>query len=324
MMKTHRIEISTKTIVFTIGFLLFLWFLFQIRTILLLVFIGFILMTAVQPLVNLAKKFHIPVLPIMLLLYIVVIFIISMVVASLVPAFLEQSKSLISHYPSYISSLESSLNISLDPGIGSSYISSVPSNILKVAAGAFSNVLNILAVFFIAYYLVLERPNLNKSLARFFPDGEAEKKAENLIKDIEKAVGGWVRGELILMLIIGLMTYGGLILLGIPYALPLAVLAGMLELVPNIGPTIAAVPAILMGFTVSPFAGFGALVLSILVQQLENNLIVPRVMFASTGTKPLVTILTLLIGYTLAGVGGAVLAMPLYLTGTKVYKHITK
>jgi len=103
-------------------------------------------------------------------------------------------------------------------------------------------------------------------------------------------------------------------LLGIPYALPIAVLSGLLEAVPNIGPTIAAIPAILMGLTVSPIVGLGALAMSILIQQLENNLIVPKIMQSATGTKPLVTILVLLIGYTLGGIAGAVLAMPVFLT----------
>ena len=126
------------------------------------------------------------------------------------------------------------------------------------------------------------------------------------------------------MVIIGFMTYFSLIILGIPYALPLAVLAGILEIVPNLGPTIAAIPAIFMGLTVSPVVGLGALATSILIQQLENNLIVPKVMQSATGAQPLATILVLLMGLTLGGVMGAILAMPLYLTGLTIYKHLKK
>ncbi len=122
------------------------------------------------------------------------------------------------------------------------------------------------------------------------------------------------------MAIIGLMTYLGLQLLGIPYALPLAVIAGLLEAVPNLGPTIAAIPAILIGLTVSPYVGLGALILSIVIQQLENNLIVPKIMESATGTEPLVTILVLLVGFTLGGVTGAILSMPIYLTIKTVIK----
>jgi predicted PurR-regulated permease PerM len=126
------------------------------------------------------------------------------------------------------------------------------------------------------------------------------------------------------MLIIGLMTYVSLILLGIPYALPLAVLAGILEAVPNLGPTIAAIPAILIGLTVSPIVALGALIASIVIQQVESNWIVPKVMQSATGTEPLVTIVVLLVGFTLGGVAGAVLSMPIYLTIQTVVTAINK
>ena len=187
-----------------------------------------------------------------------------------------------------------------------------------------SNVINIFAVFFITYYIIIERSHLHHYLTGLFGKGDREKKAEDLVHAIEKIVGSWVRGQLVLMVIIGLMTYLSLILLGIPYALPLAVLAGILELVPNLGPTIAAIPAIFMGLTVSPIIGLCALGTSILIQQLENNLIVPKVMQTATGTQPLATILVLLTGFTLGGVAGAILAMPLYLTTTTIYKHLKK
>ena len=303
-MTTQRIDISNRTIIFSVFFLLALWLLYQIRSIIILIFISFILMTAVNPLIKLGKKIRIPSLLIMLVVYIGIITLLTTVVASLVPAVIEQTRGLTQMIPIYLHNLEGVFNTQFDPSVAGSYFSSIPSNILKLAAGLFDNIINILAVFFLAYYLTLERPHLHKYLLRFFPREKAEERAEGLVLAVESQVGGWV----------GLMTYLGLILLGIPYALPIAVLSGLLEAVPNIGPTIAAIPAILMGLTVSPIVGLGALAMSILIQQLENNLIVPKIMQSATGTKPLVTILVLLIGYTLGGIAGAVLAMPVFLT----------
>lgn len=321
-MATTKVEVSPKIILYTLFYLLSLWVLYQIKSIVVIVFISFILMTAVNPIVRFAQSKKIPVLPVMFAIYIFVIGLISLVIASLIPALVEQSKSLFQNMPSYISSLEETYSITIDPGIGNGYLASVPSNVFKFAIGAFSNILNIMAVFFITYYLTLERPYLHKYMSKLFRDGGAEDKAEKLILAVERKVGGWVRGEAFLMAVIGFMTYFGLLLLGIPYALPLAVLAGILELVPNIGPIIAAIPAILLGLTISPIVAFGATVLSILIQQLENNLIVPRIMESATGTKPLITILTLLVGYELGGVAGAVLAMPIYLTSSISYSHL--
>lgn len=319
-MDSHKIEISQKTIIFTIGTLLSLWFLYQVRSIVILLFIAFILMTAVTPLVRMAAKIKIPTIVVMLFIYFGMIALVSTLVASLVPAVVAQTKELTLLLPSYLHALEDVFNTQLNQDVAGGYLNSIPSNLLKIAAGAFNNIMSILALFFMSYYLVLERPHLHKYLLHFFDNHHAEEKAEALVLAVEKQVGGWVRGELILMLIIGIMTYIGLTLLGIPYALPLAILAGLLELVPNLGPTIAAIPAILMGLTVSPVIGLGALLLSIVIQQLENNWIVPKVMQSATGTAPLVTIIVLLVGFTLGGIAGAILSMPIFLTVKTVIK----
>lgn len=321
-MAEHKVEISQKTIIFTLSLILGLWALYQVRSIVILVFIAFLLMTAVNPLIRLGAKVKLPAIIIMLFVYFGLIAILSTVAASLIPAVIEQTKGLSQFVPGYLHSLEDMLNTEFDPSVIAGYFNTIPTSLLKFAAGTLSNLIDILALFFISYYLVIERPSLHKYLLKLFPEKEAEVKAEALVHAVEKAVGGWVRGEIILMLIIGGLTYFGLVLLGIPYALPLAVLAGTLEVVPNIGPIIAAIPAIFMGFTVSPFAGLGALVMSVLIQQMENNLIVPRVMESATGIKPLITILILMVGYTLGGIQGAILGIPLFLAVTTIYKHL--
>lgn len=322
-MTSYKVEISPKTILTFLGILLSGYVIYQIRGILLLLFISFILMTAVNPIIRRTQKLKIPVIVIMLIIYVGIITLISTVIASLIPAVVQQTRGLAQTFPTYLHNLESVFSVQFDPSVVGDYLSSIPSNILKLASGAFNNILNVMAIFFMAYYLVLDRPNLHKYLVRLFNhNNDAEAQAEKLVLDIEHIVGGWVRGELLLMGVIGAMTYLGLILLGIPYALPLAVLAGLLEAVPNIGPTIAAIPAIIIGFTISPIVGIGALAMSILIQQLENNLIVPKIMESATGTAPLVTILVLLVGYTLGGIAGAVLGMPLYLTVLTITRQL--
>lgn len=321
-MTSYKVEITPKSILTLLGIIIGGYVIYQIRSTLTLLFISFILMTAVNPLIRHTQKLKIPTIIIMLIIYVGIITLISTVIASLVPAIVQQTRGLAQAFPDYLHNLEALFNTQFDPSVISNYLSSIPSNILKLATGAFSNILNVMAVFFMAYYLVLDRPNLHKYLLRLFDNKNAEAQAERMVLNIEHKVGGWVRGELLLMAVIGVMTYLGLLLLGIPYALPLAVLAGLLEAVPNIGPTIAAIPAIVIGFTISPLVGVGALAMSILIQQLENNLIVPKIMESATGTAPLVTILVLLVGYTLGGVAGAVLGMPLFLTAKTILSEL--
>ena len=130
---------------------------------------------------------------------------------------------------------------------------------------------------------------------------------------MEKKLGGWVRAQGALMLIIGLVSYFGLRLLGIDFALPLALLAGVLEVVPNVGPTLAAVPAVLAGLAISPLMGLAVAALYFLIQQIENGFILPQIMSRGAGVNPLVAIMALVAGFQLGGVIGAVLAIPLVL-----------
>ncbi len=284
--------------------------------------ISFILMTAINPIVRRTRRLRIPTALTVIFFYAILIAIMSGSVASLIPAVTSQTKGLTTQIPKILGEIESLFNLRIDPASLTPQFSSVPSNILKIAVGTFSNLLNIMAIFFMTYYMIQERDNLHRYLVRFFGNSSAERKAEKLVNDLELRIGGWIRGEIALMLVIGTLTYIGLLLLNIPYALPLAVLAGILELVPNIGPTLAAIPAILMGLTVSPVTALGALALSILVQQLENNIIVPQVMKKAVGTKPLTTIIVLFTGLTLGGVMGAILAMPIYLMLETVFTHL--
>jgi predicted PurR-regulated permease PerM len=109
------------------------------------------------------------------------------------------------------------------------------------------------------------------------------------------------------------MTYLGLFLLGIDTALPLAILAGMLEIIPTVGPIVSSIPAVVIASVVHPLLGLSTAALYFLIQFIENNLLVPQVMQKTTGVSPLVSILGLMVGFRLGGVVGAVLAIPLIL-----------
>ena len=143
---------------------------------------------------------------------------------------------------------------------------------------------------------------------------EATKPFIRIISKIELRLGAWVRGQLILAVTIGICTYFGLLLLKIPFALPLALLAGILEIVPIIGPIIAAIPAIIIAFTISPILAVATIALYVIIQQLESNLVVPYVMRKAVGLPPIATIIALMAGAKLAGIGGALLAIPIFVT----------
>jgi predicted PurR-regulated permease PerM len=204
----------------------------------------------------------------------------------------------------------------------SNQLTSVP-RLLNVVFSAFSTVIAFFSLLVMTFYLLMERPKIHRYLMWMFEDRTAEKKAEDYVMKIEEQIGSWVRGELLLMFVVGILTYVGLLLLGIPYALPLAIIAGLLELLPNIGPTVAAVPAVVVAYiNSSPTMALAVLAWYVLVQQLENNFIVPYIMKRAVGLNPIATIFLLLVGFRLAGVGGAVLVIPIFLVAKVVVSEI--
>lgn len=304
-----KVEISHRTIIFTFLFLIFIWFLWQIRDILLLLFISLILMSTLNPAVDRLEKIKIPRGIAILLIYLLVFAVLAGSFATLIIPLVEQTTLFFNRIPLYLDQLDL---FQINPSVISSQLGSIPQNALKLISGAVSNIIGLFTVAVFTFYLLLERKNLNRYLNILFGD-HGERKGEELINKIENRLGHWIRGQLSLCVIVGIMVYIGLIVLGIDYALPLALIAGILEIVPNLGPTLSAVPAVLVGLANSPILGAAVVALYFLVQQLENTVIVPNVMKKAVGLNPLITLFSLLVGFKIAGLVGAVLAVPIVL-----------
>lgn len=309
-MATTRIEISSRTIVFIIAVLLFLWFLYAIRDVLLLLFVSLIFMAALNPLVTRFERRKIPRPIAILLIFIVIFFLLASLIAAIIPPLVDQSRSLVNQIPF---ALEQLGGLPIDQRVISDQLGPIPGNIARFVIGTFSNIIAILSLLVVTFYLLSERANLHRYFVFLFGKQEMEAKAEEFVNKFERQIGGWVRGQIFLMFFIGVLTYFGLQLLGISFALPLSILASLLEIVPNIGPTLAMMPAALIAATTSPVTALATVALYFLIQQLENSIVVPKVMQKAVGAKPLVTIIALMIGAKLSGVIGAVLAIPGYL-----------
>lgn len=310
--RVKKIEISYKTIVFTVLFLVALWFFYQIREILLALFISLILMGALNPLVSRLEKGKIPR---WLAIFLIYFFVLGLVVGAfsfIIPPLIDQT----SNFSQLVVSLPEKLSfLGLSPDKLKSQlqeISGLPTQIVKVIASIFSNVIAIFVILVITFYLLLEHQRLDDYLFFLF-GSKGKERASRVVFNLERKLGSWVRAQLFLMIFVGALSYLGFRLLDLNFALPLAIFAGILEIVPNIGPTLAAVPAIAVGFLTSPLMGLLTFAWTFIVQQIENNFLVPKIMQKSVGANPLVTILSLAIGFKLAGVMGAVLAIPVYL-----------
>lgn len=310
----RKIEISHRTIIFSVFFLIFLWFLFYIKDIILELFVALLLMTVLQPLVNLLVKIKIPRAISVLLSYILVFGIFGGVIALIIPTLVDQTTSFVNALPVYFSNLGLSSYVSGNLiGEFLNKLGSLPGEIFKFTISVFSNVFSVLTVLVFAFYMLLSRDKLEDQLGFLF--GEEKKLGlGRMIDDLEVRLGGWARGQFTLMFLVGLATYIGLLIIGIPFALPLAILAGLLEIIPYLGPIVAAIPSVIIGFGISPVLGAMTAGVVIVIQQLENYVLVPKVMEKSVGVSPIVTLVALAIGARFLGIVGMIISIPTVIT----------
>ncbi len=313
----RTIFVAPQSIILTIFILLVIYFIFYIKEVLLLVLLAFIIMVALRPLVMWFKnrlKFR----KLLAIVTTYVIFLAGLLIflSFVLPPLVKEAAEFLSAMDlpaieNQIRSFEFSLNQLNDYAdrIGQSV-----NMLFNVINATFSTLFRLLTIFVISVYLMIDRDNLHKKIGWFTNKPKHFRQAKEFIDSIELQLGGWVRGQIILMLAVGLVTYIGLMLLGIPRALPLALIAGLLEIVPNIGPTVSAIPAIIIAYlTFGPVMALVVLLLFVVIQQVENNLLVPKVMSAQANVNPLISIIAILIGLKVIGVIGALLAVPSYI-----------
>lgn len=318
----QRISISNSTLfrVVLIGFIMY--FLFYIRSVLGVVFIAWVLSSALDPFVDKLERYRVPRWVTILGTYLVIIAVIIAVFSLLIPAVVQQLTDVTVNFaPVYgprLDELLSTFNIT-GQNIADQIqqnLSSITQNAGKITSGLFGavgQVLSLLAttliILVMAFYMTIEEEGIKKFVRSVAPLKYHPYLVQKLNR-IQERMGAWLRGQLLLMLIIGSLCAFGLWALGVKYALLLGIIAGFMEFVPVVGPILAAVPALFFAITESPFKGLAVLILYIVIQQLENHLIVPRVMSRAVGINPLVVLIVILIGASIAGVIGVLLAVP--------------
>jgi len=321
-----RIEISYKTIIFAAAFLIGLWFLFQIREIIILIFLSIILLAAFLRPVQWLNSRRIPRVLSVFLVYIVFFAFISFAIGLITQPLISQTTGFVSKLPQIIATINNFLIFHKIPvgdlsKIIAQQINQIAGDLVAISSVIFSSIFLVITLFVFTFYLILEWKKFIKLISSPF-SGRQEKKIANIITKVETGLGNWVRGQLTLSIVVGVLTFAGLTILGIPFALPLALIAGILEIVPIIGPIISAIPAVLVGLTIAPIMGLAVAALFLIIQQLENHFIVPMVMSKVVGLQPPVVIVALLIGAKLAGVGGAFLAIPVIVVAKIIIQEV--
>jgi predicted PurR-regulated permease PerM len=177
---------------------------------------------------------------------------------------------------------------------------------MRNAAAAFASIVAML--FMVAYMLIDAERLRNLFLLIYPPDVRGEQR--RTLTRMGKRLSSWLSGQLLLCAIIGVASFTAFVALGIPYALPLAILAAVGELIPILGPTIGAIPALAIALLHSRWQFWSVLLFTVLLQKIENLFIVPRVMGSKVSVSPLAIFIAFMIGASILGIPGAIIAVP--------------
>jgi len=315
MTEKTKLEIPTweiiKVILVVVGFGL----LFLVRDVVALFFVVLILTATFSPVVKTWSKYIGRILSI-ILLFLIFALAAGAVIYFLIPPMITQTALLANNIPAYISTINFETLHVYAPDIRqflqgiSSNLGTISSNVFSFTAGIFNGIFTLIMIFVLTFYMLVDESNIKKFVSSLFTPDHKEN-AVAVINKIASKVGGWFRGQMILGLIIFLIVYIGLTIIGIPYALVLAIIAGILEIVPTVGPIIAGAVAALVALTISPLAALLVIILFLAVQMLENTFIVPKVMQKAIGISPVVIILAIIAGAKLLGVVGAIISIPI-------------
>ncbi|MEA3272550.1 MAG: AI-2E family transporter [Patescibacteria group bacterium] len=322
-MKNYNFSISTGTILKVVFVLLLVVAVYYLRSILAMIFVAFMLASLIDPVADWFEKHKIPRGLAVLLIFIVFLAIFIGVILLLVPPILEQIREFIRDFGGYWERISSSFEAlerwGAEQGFSANFqksLEAIEANLGKAVSGIFSTVSGIfggvvtfVVVLVMTFYMVVEENSIKRLLRTVAPDEILPYFAQRL-SAVKKKLGDWLRGQMILMFIVGLFAYIGLLILGVEYALVLGVFAGLTEIIPYVGPILGAIPAIFLALADSPLKAFFVVILYFVIQQVENHFLVPKVMQRAIGLNPIISIIALLIGAKLAGFVGILLAIP--------------
>ena len=327
MDKEIRVIVTPGTIFTAILIIAGAYLLWVLRDLVLLILTAIVIASAVEPGVAFFIRYHIPRIFSALLVYVLVFGSVFALLYFFFPPIIADAANFLSTMPRYLDTVNlptSISNFANATGITitqtQSFIDSLLSlqsvftttsgGVVQLLVTFFGGVFSLMLVIVLSFYFVLQDTDIDDFIRMIMP-ARHEHYAVNLWRRAQKKIGLWMQGQLLLSVIVGVLTYLGLLIIGVPYALLLAVFTAFAEIIPVFGSLIAGVLAVMVGFSDGGFA-IAAVVagLYIVVNQFEANLIYPLIVKKIVGIPPLLVIVALIAGYTLAGFLGVLLSVP--------------
>lgn len=320
----QRITISTSTIFRFFAILLGLAALFVVRDIMFSLIFAVIIASAVEPSIEWMKKRGVGRILGVVVIYAAFLIVSGFFLYLILPFMIDELSIAISTFTNLQQQVLAGIKETGGLAMGSfftenadvllkipfQYVAAFGKTALASGGHVFSGIFTFILIFVFSFYLATQEKGIENFLRMITP-----LKYEPYVLDLwdrsQRKLGRWLRAQMLLGAIVGVFIFIGLTMLGVQQALLLALITAMFEIIPVVGPILAAVPAVIIGFLVSPVIGISIIILYVAVQQTESHIIVPVVMKKAVGLSPLVIVVALLIGAKLGGIFGILLAVPL-------------
>lgn len=337
--KTLRIEFSLVSVAkatFLIAVIVLLCFLiYEIRDVIIVFFVALLLAAALDPTVDKLQQYKVPRWLGIILIYILVIVVLGVFISNLIPLIGSQIVDLASklhnivsggdlnmpkffdwakpYFQSFFSEINQDLIVenlqSALTAMGDS-LKQVAGNVFSVLIAISNGVFNFLLILVLTFFMVVNENGIDEFILSLFPSRYAEYISEKS-KTIKQKVGYWLRGQILLCVSVGLLSYIGFLILGVEYAPTLAIFAGITEVIPYVGPFLAWAVAVPIVLNQSPLLVLWVTIMFLIVQRLENDILVPLIMKKATGLSPILVIFAMMVGFQFMGIVGLILSIPI-------------
>lgn len=300
-----------------------LWVAYQARDALLIIYISMLVAIGLSPLVarleqRRARTQRLPRWAAILIVYLVIVGALASVAIMVVPPLVTQAREMWAALPTLLHQGQQwllqrgwiSRELTVQEAVQQSPVGGdAVGTVLSAVWGLVGGVFGVVTILILAFYLLVDFESLMRFFIRLFPRWRRDR-VNDATHRVTAKVSAWLGGQILLATIIGSSAALGLGLMGVPYFYVLALLAGFGEMIPVVGPVLSAIPAVLVALTVSPKLALAVLIFFLVQQQIENHLLVPKVMSRQVGISPVIVITALMIGGSLLGIVGAILAVP--------------
>jgi len=336
-----ELKISSWTIMKIIGIILLVVFLYLIRQILFILLIVGILVSALMPSVEWLRSKKIPRLVSVTLVFLLLLVILITFSVVVFPPLVGQLQQLAAELPvklddwlhSYetqntiLSTRDWLVDTGLIDSVGkaleilSQQVSNLSSIIINQTYGVISGIVGLAVVVVLTFYLLLEEDGMKQFIVGILPS-KSQVMTLTIINKASAKAGRWLQGQLIVCSIVGLLSFIGYVILGIKFPIVLAIFVGAFNIIPYVGPVLGVIPGLLVAVLQGPWMVLGVIIVNVVVQQLESTFITPRIIGKWVGLSPVTIIISLLIGGTVAGLWGVILAIPVAATISVIIKEL--